>query len=239
MNRQELGQNTYPLSATRLKEMQDDYSGIAAAVAGLKDPENASESKFILSGCVQRGDAGFAVWDGELMEVEADADPSKVNLDIHEENVYAAVNGAQVHVRTVRRLRYTASSTPTSMLWMTMRRATISLARPDAALTIFLSSAWSAALSAEISSGHLMLTFSGSITSLHAVTEDNFFRLSAPFLPSRDICVPCLYREYSVYGASGAMLAGSIVLGADGYLRLPIRPHLGDSYAINAKVRLV
>ena len=49
MNRQELGQNTYPLSATRLKEMQDDYSGIAAAGAGPKGPESAASSKVSLS----------------------------------------------------------------------------------------------------------------------------------------------------------------------------------------------
>lgn len=235
MNKQILNQNTFPLTVNRLAEMQEDYNAIANALAGLKEAGN-SETKYIVSGCENRGDHGYVMWDGELMEVIADADSSKVNLDVYTETVSVAVGTSQQNVRSIRCLKYTNYSTMTSIPYMLLGRASLRIVRPDIPSEMISHSLWDSFLSAGIENGFLNLNVSCSttVTMPIAINEaQNCFRLPAYFRPNSDVPVPCQYTPYG----SGKR-AGCIVLDSDGYLHLPFTVSRGDSFEIDTKIQL-
>lgn len=235
MNSQILNQNTYPLTVNRLAEMQNDYNAIANALAGLKDASE-NETKYIISGCVNRGDHGYVMWDGELMEVIADADSSKVNLDVYTETIAVTVEGTQQNVRSIRCLKYTNQSTTTSVPFVLLRRLSVRLLRPDIAQEMIVHPLWDSNLAAEIENGFLKLNVSCSTTVTQPIATDeaqNCFRLPAYFRPNKDVIVPCRYTPYG-----SRMRAGCIVLDSDGYMRLPFVVSRGDYFEIDTKVQL-
>ena len=235
MNSQILNQNTYPLTVNRLAEMQEDYNAIANALAGLKEAGN-SETKYIVAGCENRGDHGYVMWDGELMEVIADADSSKVNLDVYTETVSVAVGTSQQNVRSIRCLKYTNQSTMTSVAYMLLCRVSLRIVRPDIPSEMISHSLWDSSLSAGIENGFLNLNVSCSTTVTQPIATDeaqNCFRLPSYFRPNKDVIVPC---RYTLYGSR--MRAGCIVLDTDGYMRLPFVVSRGDYFEIDTKVQL-
>ena len=244
MNKQKFEDNgnlvsEYPLGVGRLKEMQDDYGMIAAALAGVKDPANMMETKFIVSGCASRGAAGFISWDGELMEVESDSDPTHTCLDVVETSESVTVEGNATVVRVKRVLNYVTPTTLgggiyTGIYWNDLKTLDVRLrSRNVASAALTGTTDYTVTVNTVGSAGGRMrIHFEGtrSAISLPAVPLAMPYGLLSPFSSAYQRLIP-----YLKYG-NNTCTAGICVIDTDGTLRFDTEPGIGDRVVIDTLV---
>lgn len=244
MNKQKFEDNgnmvsEYPLGVGRLKEMQDDYNMIAAALASVKDPSNTLATKFIISGCASRGAAGYIAWDGELMEVEADSDPAHTCLDVVETSESVVVDGNSVVVRVKRVLNYVA---PTSIgagiytgdFWESLPTLDVRLRQRNVAAAALIGTTdyTVTANAVENHAGRIRIHFEGtrSSVSLPAVNLALPDGILSPYSSNFQRMIPYLKYENNI------STPGFCVIGTDGVIRFDSDPLYGAQVVIDTLV---
>ena len=239
MNKQKFEDNgnlveEYPLGVGRLKEMQDDYNMIAAALAGIKDPSNITETKFIVSGCASRGAAGFIAWDGELMEVEADSDPTHTCLDVVETSESVIVEGNSVVVRVKRVLNYIAPIDMSSIYWSNLKSLDLRLRSRNVATNNLTGTTDYTVTANTVGSadGRFRIHFEGtrSSISIPAVQLSMPYGLLSVYRSIYHRIIP--YLKYS----NNTCMAGFCVIDADGILWFDSEPSLGERVVIDTLI---
>ena len=244
MNKQKFEENgnlvsEYPLGVGRLKEMQDDYGAIAAALAGIAYPAGFSDTRYIISGCASRGAAGFISWDGELMEVEADNDPTHTCLDVSETSESVTVEGNATVVRVKRVLQYVS---PTSVgngvylgtYWKDLKKLCVRLRSRNVAASALIGTTDYTVTANTVTdeSGRVRIHVEGTrgSVSLPAVNLAMPYSFVNPFTSLHQRLIP-----YLKYGSNNCK-AGFCVIDTDGTIHFDTEPYVGEQVVIDALV---
>lgn len=131
MNKLKLDGERFPLTVDRLAEMQDTYMHISKAIGEMRD--RGVKYNYILSGCLNRGDAGYVVYNGEIYNVVSSFNTSYEYLKLVTTDATNEDNDTTVVVSTEQHFEWAESG---EIFVPDTRRLKATLIRPDTAMSV-------------------------------------------------------------------------------------------------------
>lgn len=131
MNKLKLDGERFPLTVDRIAEMQDTYMHISKAIGEVLD--RGVKYNYILSGCLNRGDDGYVVYNGEIYNVVSSFNSSYEHLKLVTTDVTNEDNDTTVVVSTEQHFEW---SNDGEIFVPDTRRLKVSLRHPDTAMSV-------------------------------------------------------------------------------------------------------
>ena len=131
MNKLKLDGERFPITVNRLAEMQDTYMHISKAIGEMRD--RGVKYNYILSGCINRGDSGYVVYNGEVYNVVSSANNGQEYLKLVETQTTNEDNDTTVIVSTEQHFEW---SNEGEIFVPGTRRLKATLIRPDTAMSV-------------------------------------------------------------------------------------------------------